>query len=1177
MNCDEKGIKYNLYLFLVTTYFFHLCGSVPPAPLGSRISVHEAQESSLTERGQVKQDVTKGNLNELLVQGSELHGSSKSGYNKFGSRTEAFYADHIPDFSKSKVSEAVPHESLSWTWTKGKAIKSQSLLDTEDGYQSDFTGFSAVPGKVLVSSSDTVPRASEWLALKPVLLCDQNFMSFTASGQGFSQLLVDKGGASPVSLFQLSLYCGYTVRKSWSDLHMVVPYDACYITQENNSYVLPMLWWGNPLKLSCPVRKPMAASSIPVVLCSPYGMAVYLHQRENGLPVLGVLGNGVWSPFVSSECAYRVDSQPEEFIFFIPFVASCLRDGQELKLVFDKQEIMLSCTLSPPPSSLPQSGETLQPHVPYTKNPSTPPPSSVQDPIAELPDFRHATDTGLPYTQIPRLPNPGFQPDIRNRFSPVGAPVAPLHQFPYPSTYQPDAPASSAQDQIVQLPGHPHLAYPGFRYPTFPHVYPPDSKPAIPWFSPGGVPGAPSNALPVAPGFSAQDQIPLRHDYPQFAYPGFRSPTFSSVYLPGSKSAIPPHPSQDSGPGALPHHFQYPKNPLPAPPPTPPTQDQMAQFPYNFHSAYSKFLAPQFPQVYLPASEPAGPSQATAPQAPHPPTILDYLQIPSYPIPAGSMSRPHPPPFSPPKQPAMPHYHLPSNLYSFHNPHEHFFHPQKDHSHLPPSTFANPSYPYPQDPIYLLSPPSEEHHQANCPPYSQTPCGSYQYAYPDSYPPYSPIHTPVSQYPTESPASTQKPLFGKTSINPSVVPKPKVFCSSNQMVVQLPPGPISEIVVKDAKGNEISIQEAPKHCGYSPSIGKNGKIHFSLELHTRCHMSVKDNMYTISVTHMTQSGRMEAQFYCPASASSSGHDCSLPKDQRIPCQQGLVSQASCLSMGCCFSKQPPACYYHMDECTVDRHFVFSVPASLTEPPLSPGQLGVANNSTCKPVKVTSDYALFKLPMDGCGARRMEVGKTLIYMVEVINIVQTISLNYGTITRDSPVRLLVECRYVPGSALTVSYLVKTPTLGPAVQTQGVFGVQLRLAKDAQYTSYYPQYHQPLQMLLGKPLYLEVRMLNAPDPTLRLLVHYCVAYSRSGSSVWVLLYNGCPNPLDPTSQVVQSDPQSHSPDPQTRRFTMTTFQFLSEGDIKDLNEEIYFMCATEFCSTLDGPCVEGCFGQ
>ncbi|TKS68059.1 Zona pellucida sperm-binding protein 4 [Collichthys lucidus] len=260
-------------------------------------------------------------------------------------------------------------------------------------------------------------------------------------------------------------------------------------------------------------------------------------------------------------------------------------------------------------------------------------------------------------------------------------------------------------------------------------------------------------------------------------------------------------------------------------------------------------------------------------------------------------------------------------------------------------------------------------------------------------------------------------------------------------------------------------------------------------------------------------------------------------------------------MGCCFSKQPPACYYHMDECTIDRHFVFSVPASLTEPPLSPALLVAADNSTCKPQRVTSDYALFKIPMDGCGARRVMVGKTMVYIVEIVNKVQTISLNYGTITRDSPVRLLVECRYLPGTVLTVSYMVKTPTIGSAVHTQGVFGVQLRIAKDVHYSSYYPQYHRPLQMLLGKPLYLEVRLVNTPDPSLVLLVHYCVAYPRSGKAVWLLLYNGCPNPLDPApQQAVLLDPQPPSPQAQTRRFTISTFQFLPDGEFKDPEEEV-----------------------
>ncbi|XP_068178402.1 uncharacterized protein [Antennarius striatus] len=433
--------------------------------------------------------------------------------------------------------------------------------------------------------------------------------------------------------------------------------------------------------------------------------------------------------------------------------------------------------------------------------------------------------------------------------------------------------------------------------------------------------------------------------------------------------------------------------------------------------------------------------------------------------------------------------------------------------------------------------------------------------------------TPVPTTTTMLPPSTTK-----AKVSPTVVPEVKVFCSSHQMTMELPQGPISGIVFKDIEGSEMNLQDAEKHCGYTARKLKDGKIHLRLRLQTGCHMSLQDNMFIITVVYTTVNGRQESLFSCPVLISGSEKECSLPSEQRLPCGPSSISQSRCLSMGCCFSKQPPACYYPMDECTIDRHFVFTVPASLTEPPLSPALLVSAGNSTCKPERVTSDYALFKIPMDGCGTHRVMVGKTMIYMVEIINEIQAISLNYGTITRDSPVRLLVECRYLPSTVLSVSYMVKTPSLGPAVHTQGVFGVQLRIARDPQYSSYYPQYHQPLQILLGKPLYLEVRLLNTPDPSLVLLVHFCVAYPRSGTAVWLLLYNGCPNPLDPAlQQAVISDPQPPPPQSQTRRFTIRTFQFLPDGDFKDPEEEIYFMCSTEICSPRDGPCIEGCFGE
>lgn len=57
------------------------------------------------------------------------------------------------------------------------------------------------------------------------------------------------------------------------------------------------------------------------------------------------------------------------------------------------------------------------------------------------------------------------------------------------------------------------------------------------------------------------------------------------------------------------------------------------------------------------------------------------------------------------------------------------------------------------------------------------------------------------------------------------------------------------------------------------------------------------------------------------------------------------------------------------ECTADGHFVFSIPASLTEPPLSPALLVAGGNSSCTPQRVVADFALFKIPLDGCGTRK----------------------------------------------------------------------------------------------------------------------------------------------------------------------------------------------------------------
>lgn len=49
--------------------------------------------------------------------------------------------------------------------------------------------------------------------------------------------------------------------------------------------------------------------------------------------------------------------------------------------------------------------------------------------------------------------------------------------------------------------------------------------------------------------------------------------------------------------------------------------------------------------------------------------------------------------------------------------------------------------------------------------------------------------------------------------------------------------------------------------------------------------------------------------------------------------------------------------------------------------------------------------------------------------------------------------------------------------------------------------------------------------------------------------------CPNPLDTAhQQTLLSGPPPPSPRGQTRRFTITTFQFLSKGKTSGSNEEV-----------------------
>ncbi|XP_058885592.1 uncharacterized protein LOC117407195 isoform X3 [Acipenser ruthenus] len=402
-----------------------------------------------------------------------------------------------------------------------------------------------------------------------------------------------------------------------------------------------------------------------------------------------------------------------------------------------------------------------------------------------------------------------------------------------------------------------------------------------------------------------------------------------------------------------------------------------------------------------------------------------------------------------------------------------------------------------------------------------------------------------------------------------------VLCSDTCMTVELPGGLLQDIQLMDESNNLVAVTSAPKTCGYSLVRG-NGKNILTAP-YKACNVKILKNFYILRVLYTTLTGeRGDIQAKCPVPGLVPREGCKIPRSQQVACGPPNADPQLCVANGCCVDATTSQCYYPLDACTADGHFVFAVYRTSTKPEIDPGSLVIAGNHSCAPVICTPDFAIFKFPVTGCGTHVFTVAETTIYLAEVEGLVRGNQQVYGQISRDGPYRLYVECRYSKGSLASTSYLVVNPPPPSAALSFGSLAVRLRIATDTSYTSIYPQSHLPLSFLLGSKVYLEVQLMNPPDPNVVLLVHYCIAYPQSTQAAWVILYEDCPNILDYSRAAglhVQYDNMPVSK--HTRRFEIQSFQFLNYKTKQYLDEEIYFMCSTEVCSPEHRVCNEGCF--
>ncbi|KAM4716411.1 uncharacterized protein FYW61_016725 [Anableps anableps] len=147
-------------------------------------------------------------------------------------------------------------------------------------------------------------------------------MTLTVRRKRAIQLLLDQVNGSSLPLVQLPQQCGYSVRSSWKDLTLMAQYDACHIIREDDGYVLPLLWRGIPVKVSCPVSQSSREGEGPSSLCcSPNGMSVKL-RGPSAIKNPHINVRGEWTPLglLAEQCDYSLDRLAAETVIAVPFI-----------------------------------------------------------------------------------------------------------------------------------------------------------------------------------------------------------------------------------------------------------------------------------------------------------------------------------------------------------------------------------------------------------------------------------------------------------------------------------------------------------------------------------------------------------------------------------------------------------------------------------------------------------------------------------------------------------------------------------------------------------------------------------------------------------------------------------------------------------------------------------------
>nr|XP_033775618.1 zona pellucida sperm-binding protein 1-like [Geotrypetes seraphini] len=305
---------------------------------------------------------------------------------------------------------------------------------------------------------------------------------------------------------------------------------------------------------------------------------------------------------------------------------------------------------------------------------------------------------------------------------------------------------------------------------------------------------------------------------------------------------------------------------------------------------------------------------------------------------------------------------------------------------------------------------------------------------------------------------------------------------------------------------------------------------------------------------------------------------------KIICGQTGISKESCLHAGCCYNASDSAmpCYYSNSataQCTSDGYFIVVISRDMLDNPVVLDKVHFPDTSpACHPLVKTDTFLLFRFSLRQCGTTFKLTGDRLMYETTLSSSIHVQKGRAGSITRDATFALVVRCSYSARDFLPLQVEVFTPPPLPAVTGAGPLHLEMRIARDAQYSSYYTEAEYPVSKVLRDPVYIEVRLLHRADPRLVLVLHQCWAAPTSNpmwGSQWPILVDKCPFSGDnyrTLPVLVGSALPLHS---HYQRFSVATFAFLDSSPQKALAGQVYFFCSASACHpTRVDSCVPRC---